>query len=521
MRTRIAITLLAAALCAACAPTYRVYNGGIDDRRAGPLADMKNLSPTEAVVTFSTDYARPGENASYGGPTNRVATNVPAGEVQHEFVSYSSTTVVQRVSVVTTPKTAAVTAHAASGVKSSPPRVLGDTAIAEAVIAPEQGLALGGPLGLAGGSGVKSQAVAEETKAAEARVASRGLSGGEESVDLVSASDSKSAAGKSMAFQPLATQTSKSSGGTAKVAGIEVMSKDNAARQAADTVVAKGESGTSAAQDVAMVGQLLAAGTMGSPERDSNIATLAADTAAHSGKVLTSSGAAKLTVKREVVSDVGGPRLLVSWGGPLGLTAFTRYGLHAELSTSKAAGIDTGGGAAGGRLTSESVAGLGDAAAPADVTSAVNGFDITGTRTYFRSARLEELETVSKVNAPKELTAVSPPGLEVGKEASLIQEAGIKSLLREGTLKNTPRSNAIIRYRILVFNASESAAVDINILDRLDAKSELLVDSMYTTSTEAKARFDQEKKMLLVTLPRLEAEEQFMLEFYVEPPAGE
>ena len=83
-------------------------------------------------------------------------------------------------------------------------------------------------------------------------------------------------------------------------------------------------------------------------------------------------------------------------------------------------------------------------------------------------------------------------------------------------LKAEPLSAEIICYRIYVTNPTESKAVDVRILDRLDERTALIADAFYTSSEASKVGYDDESKALEVALPELGASKGFVVEYYVE-----
>ncbi len=88
--------------------------------------------------------------------------------------------------------------------------------------------------------------------------------------------------------------------------------------------------------------------------------------------------------------------------------------------------------------------------------------------------------------------------------------------MRSGILKEMPKSEAATRYRIYVYNPTESAAANVKLMDRLDPATVLIADSFYTTSEDSKVKYDPKTRALEVTTQRLESGKYYIVEFYVE-----
>ena len=76
-----------------------------------------------------------------------------------------------------------------------------------------------------------------------------------------------------------------------------------------------------------------------------------------------------------------------------------------------------------------------------------------------------------------------------------------------------PRSAAVIRYRILLFNESLSSAVDVRVVDNLDSDTGLLTCS---TSEPANVTYDVDESTITIAIGRLEPLDYLLVEFYVE-----
>jgi uncharacterized repeat protein (TIGR01451 family) len=508
--------ILAVLAFAGCGPTYRIYNGGSISRHREAPASARELAPTEAGVVFSSDYAPPEKNAQGAGPTNRVATDVPATMEPHYFVALSTSTAPQGASYGGGSGTAGVNSHVMADADAGTTRLVSGQEAANLL------------------ADASREAGVRNTTALAAGGYSSAKPGFEESNNVDSPSDSAAAAAQSTptnaqdvgtaaaltsprkASQALDTGEARGPIAYGKSSAGKIVADGRAPTEAADNLVAKGQAEANATQDVGGAGQPLDASNANAAAGD----TISKAAAAHEAPAGTAGygdvEAVKLAAERNETVEIGDARLILATSQTKGYLSYKRF-----QSSVAAATIESGRAVAGSLAPAERAAAAnaqetGTAAAASDATKAASGADVTAPQGAFAGETSRAPKADSWTKAPEGIYKVSPPGLSAVKESRLITQGGIQELLKEGLLKAEPASAEIICYRIYVTNPTESKAANVRILDRLDERTALIADAVYTSSGASKVGYDKETRALEVVLPELAASAGFVVEYYVE-----
>ena len=517
---RTAAIVLGVVLAAGCGPTYQVYNGGIEGQGRQVPEKAAELKPSEAAARFRTDYAPPGRKVTYAGPTNRVGTEVPAQVVPHPFTAVYVSSGVRGVVTVTPAATTTTTNQVRANTGAVEAVSMAGTSATGSVSLPSREAlvrrtdAARGDVYVAAkvrtGDRANVQAP-EESKAVASKTATGSAQGIGDSDALVS---------PAAASMPVDATVSVGAGKMEISRASNVASAPSSAKQATDNLVAKANVDSDAPQDVGVAKQPLAASEAVAATSGLTSTAPAAGMESRAVAARTDTAAATLQVETDETVDIGDARFIIAMSKTEGAAAYKRY--HAEITIlgSKAPGETLSSKAAGMSQTTKGVQEFGSNEPQAGIRQEHANLDVTNTRNALQGTSYMGFVEKTWTITPLGVAAVSPPGVSVLKQARLITAAGIAQLVKKRVLLQKPKSDVVICYRICVLNESDSVAVDVKVMDRLDDKVALLPDSCFTSSGSAKVTFDEGARALEVTLPRLEARGFFIIEFYVEPVAG-
>ncbi len=511
MVRRTAFVILTAAMLCGCGPRYTVHQGGL--LSDVPEVGTRRLEPTESVATYTTDYAPPAENDAYAGPTNRVRTEVPAALVPHPFISVSTSSGVRRVSQVL-PSAVGGDAHHLSAQHDSLPSQslavssqahLGAERRGGTNVTASKGLRTDGDLGAYERDG---DSASLQLAAGGSALADR-LTGGAP----FALGDSDVLTQPSTASLPLRGQTSDvpTRYETARAGGV-VAGPDRLAGSS-DTVVASSRAGSIAPANVAGTGQPLGvyADETASDRRLSRTAADGDDRLVVQG--VADGRAGTLLAERAVLAD--GRRSDAGISPVVSDRAVVyeqRGGYEVERdSANVTAAADAQG--ATGSAQGGNIFALEDSVAtlfrkdPRGVISALESEALRGR--FTANALREEGDRV----VVRETSNASPPWLAVLLEGKLIGERGIRSLVDSGVIEAAPTSRFLIRYRLFIFNQSESVATDVKVVNRLDTQV-----SFFAAPAGQAVRIDHqpETATVVVSAPKLESMEAVTADFYVE-----
>lgn len=509
MVRHLSLVFLTVSFAFGCGARYSVYNGGL----VAPPAPGRQLQPTEAVGVFSTDYASPEPDVRIGGPTNRVRTDVPETLPYHGFVNLVTSGNVSGLRQQHLVESRTAGHRLESKVDCAPTRSFTEPLQPGNLSAASQAGAVSNTAGVNVDATDIAHTVTKDSsnvnlasKAATTLQRTRGQA-------YLGLGDSDSVLQPVKASQPLVAGT---------VAGASVMETPRSSRsltvpespkQAVESLVAKTQSASLMTRDVAKSTIPLKAETIAGASEDRNAASVVARAAATSPRNLAKSGGATLLAERDVVLrawDVRANLAAVASEGPV---RYTRLQLEAVLADSTPAQARTSVNALAGKEKTAVPLGLAesDSVRPASVAGGLIKAKTADAVSGGLAAKA--LREAGGSSVSRNVSAVSPPWLCVVKEAKLLGDNSINKLFKQGVLKKKPRSAAIIRYRIFVFNKSDSIAKDVHIIDRLDSRTSLIA---WSAPSPVEFAYDPETRKIETTLSRLEPMYYFVLEFYVD-----
>jgi hypothetical protein len=478
-----------------------------------PEVGARKLEPTESVATYTTDYAPPAEDAAYAGPTNRVRTDVPAPLVPHPFISVSTSHGVRRVSQVLPSAVEGDAQHISAQYDSLPAQSLavseqaqlGAERRAGAKVTASDGLRVDGDLGGYECDGDSASLQLAAGGEALANRLSRGAPFALGDNDVLSQ--------PSTASRPLRGQTSEVPNRyeTARAGGV-VVGPDRLSGSS-EAVVVSSRAGSNAARNVAGVGQPLGVYTdeTASDRRLSH--TVAAGDDRLVIQDVADGRAGTLLAERAVLADGRRSEAGISpVASDRAVIYEQRSGYEVERdSANVTATADAE--AATGSTQGGNILALEDSVAarfrrdPSGVISALESEALRGRFTI--KALREEGDRV----VVRETANVSPPWLAVLLEGKLIGERGVRRLVDGGVLETAPPSRFLIRYRLFIFNGSESAATDVKVINRLDTQVSFFAAP---AGQVVEIESQPETGTVVVSAPKLESMEAVTADFYVE-----
>ncbi len=514
-RTTIVLTCMLA--LAACGPRYAVYDGGLGRTHAETLQSVNALAPSEAGASFSTDYAPPTENLSFAGPTNRVKTEVPSGLPEHGLMSVRTSDGVRSYRLLGNTELRSSPANAEGRTASRPARLMAGTDVAESLAGTGRGAQI--ETVDRAGARVTSAGAASDTASRNVRLATASAAAAEATrpANSLGLLESDATLEPTQNEALLTTQTRRTVGTyrTNKAVEGRGSSTNALAATGADTAqeMAEPVSGLGVAKSYKAAG----IETVERPADYRLTRAVESRTGTLAPALMAESDSAQLLAGSDTVLGVGNARYILAMRGMEGVVVYKRVTASVVLSEPEAIESITGGGAPQATSTSKNalatdVSNAAQEASKSNAAIRTSTRETVGQRGVSRNVRLNEW-----TGAPQSFTSVAPPSLYVFKEARLFKEGGIDRLLDAGVLKDRPRGEVVIGYRINVYNAGNAAAKDVKVLDRLDDGLALLVNSMATNSETATAKYFLETRGIEVDLPRLEPGGYLVVEFYVEP----
>lgn len=510
MRGRLGIVVFASLLCAACGPsTYSVYDGGLAPSGEKPVP----LQPTETVALYSTNYAPPEPNETLGGPTNRVRVDVPEEAPFHAFLRLTTSTRLACYRQISPVRGQASARRIRSEAESMPVQSIGASAHSRSLSETSRENALAQAGGLTVGASLGTHGIGHSSANITSRTDDSALADrtkGAASVDLVDRSALQQPAGTVAAMR---TQTTVGTDVYYTSKHNRTVSDPTAAGNVVATLKPESAVGVFATRSVAKPGQPLAGQTLATIGQSRTTGAPADMAAAASLTSVTKGKPAVVLGAREAVaaaSDRGSTLRSTASEGPVSYGTLASLGSYDE-KTSLAG--RSGALAAGDASNSKATLTIGRLEATEAAAVA---------QSLMRALTIENAETTVNVKAivsggdssvTGKVAAVSPPWLTVVKEGRLIGFESFEKLIERGLLDQMPRSAAVIRYRILVFNESSSSAVDVRVVDNLDSDTGLLTCA---TSKPANVTYDVDESTVTIAIDGLEPLDYLLVEFYVE-----
>lgn len=507
----LAAVLVGVLAFSACGPHYTVYNGGLLEREDAQTSGR--LHPTEAIVVYKSDYADPETNQVSGVPTNRVATRVPTGMVDHDYVSLSTADGVVRVSQVlpvdgrTGPSSVSATAD------SLPAQALSSPHLSAKLSEPYQGMTLATGVGVTVDSELDKSSVETEFESTTLAADSSALQRQKTTGDAVAIGHVR------VLKQPVAVsvplhmelidQTARYEDTHAKqlIAGADTI------RLEADTLVAGARSDAPAAKGV--IGLDVPVAATGSEERveyaTTNAPIVRKDPAAVQD--LTGGGSGKLLAHREAPRFIERSDANISAAYVDGLAVSEQRRRPRTLTDSSALEQDVSADAVAAKEQYANLLGIEDAEAlkfAADPRATMRALVSNAVTTKFEAEALKE---IGDSLVTTEAVMVSPPWLSVLLQGKLIGPAEVAKLVKSGVLPHKPRSPSVIRYRIYCFNGSQSKAKSVRLVNRLHEKTPIIAT---VVPEGAVARHDKATGTLYVVLEELQPQQVFVADYYVE-----
>jgi len=517
MRVLVTFTIGASLLVAGCGFHRSVYNGGLSPGESRTLESPAQLRPSEAGVTFRTDYAPPQPNATYAGPTNRVRVDVPVPAPERTYVTLKSSQSSRVMRSAGNSRVSVDQAQVASNTDSAQPHLVAGQNVPGSVAAPSQEMSLGNTKGMmvrATSSGWRSQSETGTIHQAQDTAATTSTQMPANVQDL---GDSNALQQPGNASQPLKAGTSNAVAGYERINAPRGAASPSTVASNTDAAMTAERSDANATRDVALAGQAMAAGTSVASRANTVVNAAAARQDASAPQGFTGADAARLLVGRDVVAGFGNAQFLLQPTATNGTIVYKRFLATRTMKTGEAVSSS----ADVGSLTTTAAAG--NAQEFADINSTGEAFatnsvlDVDRANALAGFKAVHGLRTEAWTSTTASTVAIVPPNMFVLKEARLVDAPGIEKLLASGVLKDRPRGKWLIAYRISVLNATGSVAKSVRILERLDASTTLLVNSMATTSEAASAQYSPDLGALEVTLPSLDSGGYFVFEFFVEP----
>ncbi|MCD6405845.1 MAG: hypothetical protein J7M19_08455 [Planctomycetes bacterium] len=511
MVRHLSLVLLTVSFAFGCGPRYSVYNGGI----ASPQTPARQLQPTEAVGLFSTDYASPEPDVIIGGPTNRVRTDVPEALSHHGFINLSTSDNLSGLRQEHPVESRSVGHRLESNADCTPARSITEPLGAGKVSAVSQAGAVSNTGGLTADATNIAHTIAQDSS--NVSLASKAATTAQRTRNqaYLGVGDSDSTLQPVKASQPLVAETVVAASVMETPGSSHSLTAPESPNQAVGTLVAEARTSSLITRSIEKSTVPLKAEIIAGASEHRDTASTASRAAPASPRNLTKKTGANLLAERDVLLNAWDVRQNLAVVASEGPVSYTRRQIEAVLAD--CATVESGTSAdTTPQIRNIQPAVLLGVAESDSVRLAQTPSAVIGTQTseaVSGGLTAKALRVAGGIWVSRNVTAVSPPWLCVVKEAKLLGNNSIKKLLEQGVLKEKPRSAAVIRYRIFVFNKSDSIARDVQVVDRLDPKVSLVA---WSAPQPVEFTYDPETRKIETTLSRLEPMYYFVLEFYVD-----